>query len=179
MSFATTTLLSLSLLAPVWLVAATDDDRGSAPRRVFGEDEGASWDGKRRVAHEWGTFTSVQGSDGVTLGGLFAAVDVVVGELADEGELLLGPRREVAGAGAETGEAEEAVEPEPLFLPFHTLDKDSHELNTWGINRSGRHRVLFHQAWIQPVSDRAGALPIVLDRSGNEAEWPLWQGSHR
>ncbi|MDJ0975283.1 MAG: hypothetical protein QNJ98_12535 [Planctomycetota bacterium] len=32
--------------------------------------DASRWDGKRLVAHEWGTFTSVSGSDGVVLDGL-------------------------------------------------------------------------------------------------------------
>lgn len=43
-----------------------------APRAIADSDPVArtTWDGKALVAHEWGTFTSVQGSDGVVLDGL-------------------------------------------------------------------------------------------------------------
>lgn len=55
-----TTLLAALTLAPLAVFGAPADD---APRP-------SRWDGSRHAVHEWGTFTSVQGSNGVTLGGL-------------------------------------------------------------------------------------------------------------
>lgn len=45
------------------------------------------------------------------------------------------------------------------------------------MQRSGRYRILFHEAWIQPMSGQADALPIILDQSGNGGAWPALQGS--
>lgn len=44
------------------VLAADTDSRVDVPRRA--------WDGRTRAIHEWGTFTSVQGSNGVALDGL-------------------------------------------------------------------------------------------------------------
>jgi len=43
--------------------------------------------------------------------------------------------------------------------------------------RNGGYRVLFHEAWLQPVPEQAEALPIILDRSGDGGPWPELQGS--
>lgn len=61
------TTLALALLA---LTPHDGAHRLQEPPPVVPEDPGASWDGRSTVAHEWGTFTSVMGSDGVTLSGL-------------------------------------------------------------------------------------------------------------
>jgi hypothetical protein len=45
------------------------------------------------------------------------------------------------------------------------------------MNRSGRYRVLFHDSWIQPINSQSRAVPIVLDRSGDNGTWPELQGS--
>lgn len=45
------------------------------------------------------------------------------------------------------------------------------------MQRSGRYRTLFHEAWVQPVPDKAAALPIIVDQSGDTGQWPLLQGS--
>jgi hypothetical protein len=45
------------------------------------------------------------------------------------------------------------------------------------MQRSGRYRILFHEAWIQPMVEQSAALPIVLDRSGDGGQWPALQGS--
>ena len=68
---------------------------------------------------------------------------------------------------------------EPLYQPFVTLERERRELSPGAarMNRSGRYQLLFHESWIQPVSDRGSALPIVIDRSGDTGEWPLLQGS--
>lgn len=52
----------LLLLTALLLALPAADAKTRAP--------GSAWDGKTQVAHEWGTFTSVQGSDGVVLDGL-------------------------------------------------------------------------------------------------------------
>ena len=45
------------------------------------------------------------------------------------------------------------------------------------IQRSSRYQVLFHEAWNQQITDRANALPIILDRSGDGGAWPALQGT--
>ena len=45
------------------------------------------------------------------------------------------------------------------------------------MQRTGKYRTLFHQSWVQPVTDQASALPIILDRSGDTGQWPRLQGS--
>jgi hypothetical protein len=45
------------------------------------------------------------------------------------------------------------------------------------MQRSGRYRTLFHEAWYQPFADENRTLPIVIDRSGDTGDWPLLQGS--
>ncbi len=55
-------ILLLPFLAVV--LAAVDSDAGRP------EPRGPAWDGKSFAVHEWGTFTAVQGSNGVVLDGL-------------------------------------------------------------------------------------------------------------
>jgi hypothetical protein len=43
--------------------------------------------------------------------------------------------------------------------------------------RNGRYRILFHEAWLQPMISQAESVPIVLDRSGDGGAWPALQGS--
>ena len=45
------------------------------------------------------------------------------------------------------------------------------------MQRSGRYRILFHEAWIQPIGGQSQALPIVIDRSGDGGPWPELQGT--
>jgi hypothetical protein len=45
------------------------------------------------------------------------------------------------------------------------------------MQRSGRYRILFHETWLQPVTERSRALPIILDQSGDTGQWPELQGS--
>lgn len=42
---------------------------------------------------------------------------------------------------------------------------------------SGRYRILFHQAWVQPLPGQSAAVPIVLDSSGEGGAWPELQGT--
>ena len=63
--------------------------------------------------------------------------------------------------------------------PFITLPRG--ELEFAGpaalMQRRGGRQTLFHEAWLQPVLERADAIPLVLDRSGDEQAWPRLQGS--
>ena len=58
------------LLLALALLPNDGSRRLQEPPPIVPEDPGASWDGRGTVAHEWGTFTSVMGSDGTTLSGL-------------------------------------------------------------------------------------------------------------
>jgi len=66
-----------------------------------------------------------------------------------------------------------------LPTPFVTLPSAQREFRGKAayMQRSGRYRTLFHETWVQPVTDQASTLPIVLDRSGDTGQWPLLQGS--
>ena len=65
----------------------------------------------------------------------------------------------------------------PALVPFEVLDASQREFSTGALARTGRFRVLFHEAWIHPVRERAGARPIVIDQSGDTGSWPELQGS--
>jgi hypothetical protein len=79
--------------------------------------------------------------------------------------------------GSETETETPAPEEAPLPTPFRLLDNDQLELNTAAMTRGGRYSMLLHQAWLQPMAEEAGTLPIVLDRSGDLQTWPRLQGS--
>jgi hypothetical protein len=63
--------------------------------------------------------------------------------------------------------------------PFAALPKQQREFSSKAdsMQRSGRYRILFHEAWLQPMTSQSGSLPIVLDRSGDGGKWPELQGS--
>ncbi len=62
------------------------------------------------------------------------------------------------------------------FIALPSSDKTFHGKAAY-MQRSGRYRTLFHEAWYQPFADENGTLPIVIDRSGDTGDWPLLQGS--
>ena len=66
-----------------------------------------------------------------------------------------------------------------LPTPFVTLPAAQREFRGKAayMQRSGRYRTLFHETWVQPVTDQASTLPIILDRSGDTGQWPSLQGS--
>lgn len=63
--------------------------------------------------------------------------------------------------------------------PFITLPSTQQAFRSTAaaMARSGRYRILFHEAWTQPMTTQAGALPIVLDHSGDGGQWPALQGT--
>lgn len=63
--------------------------------------------------------------------------------------------------------------------PYATLPATQRGLSgkAAAMQRSGRFRILFHEAWIQPMSSKTQTLPITLDRSGDGGRWPALQGS--
>ncbi|MEZ5502605.1 MAG: CsiV family protein [Halioglobus sp.] len=88
------------------------------------------------------------------------------------------------------GEPGDEVRPRPSRLapspagttqptPFAVLPASQQELagKAAYMQRSGRYRLLFHEAWIQPITGQSAALPIVLDRSGDGGAWPELQGT--
>lgn len=62
---------------------------------------------------------------------------------------------------------------------FTTLPEAQRQLagKAAAMQRSGRYRILYHEAWLQPMTGQAESVPIVLDRSGDGGEWPALQGS--
>ena len=66
-----------------------------------------------------------------------------------------------------------------LPRPFVTLGDGYQEFRgkAAALQRSGRHAILFHETWVQAVGPEANSLPIVLDHSGDEQEWPALQGT--
>jgi hypothetical protein len=67
----------------------------------------------------------------------------------------------------------------PQEASFVTLPSEQRELSGEAANMqsSGRYRILFHEAWMQPLTGESEAVPIVLDRSGDGGKWPALQGS--
>ncbi|MEE4143823.1 MAG: CsiV family protein [Halieaceae bacterium] len=92
-----------------------------------------------------------------------------------------------SGTGGGQIQAPTPVIPEPapvetgdaLPRPFVTLADGYREFSgkASALQRSGRHSVLFHEAWVQAVGPEANSLPIVLDHSGDEQQWPPLQGT--
>ena len=86
-----------------------------------------------------------------------------------------------ANSSANSSEPETAnVLPSPaLPKAFTTLPAAQRQLSgkAAAMQRSGRYRILFHEAWIQPMNAKAQTLPIILDRSGDGGPWPALQGS--
>lgn len=92
------------------------------------------------------------------------------------------PRQQATDTGAEdpTGLPANAEELAPL-TPAAFTPRPLSELEFRGkaayMQRTGRFKTLFHQTWLQPMRDEAQALPIIIDRSGDEQSWPRLQGS--
>ena len=92
-----------------------------------------------------------------------------------------------SGAGGSPVRAPTPVISEPapagavdsLPRPFVTLGEGYQEFRgkASALQRSGRHAVLFHETWVQAVGPEANSLPIVLDHSGDEEQWPPLQGT--
>ncbi len=60
------------------------------------------------------------------------------------------------------------------FLPRNQLVFRSKAAS---MQKTGRYNILFHEAWTQTIASRSRALPIVLDQSGDDLQWPLLQGT--
>ncbi|MBM68449.1 MAG: hypothetical protein CME43_03100 [Haliea sp.] len=91
------------------------------------------------------------------------------------------PAPEVTAApGAEVAAAEDAAAPR-LPTPFVLLPAQAREFRGKAayMERNGPYRILFHEVWWQPVGSARTALPIVLDRSGDDQAYPALQGTIR
>lgn len=94
-------------------------------------------------------------------------------ELDTRGRLLITPGR---GREAVTAtDPDSGVE----ITPFELLAASHRELEAGAnsLQRSGRYEILFHEAWVQPLQASSAAIPIVLDQSGDNGDWPVLQGS--
>lgn len=63
--------------------------------------------------------------------------------------------------------------------PFVTLAADFRELGAGAsrLTRTVNATVQFHETWLQPIPERAEAVPLVLDDSGELGHWTELQGS--
>ena len=63
--------------------------------------------------------------------------------------------------------------------PLTVLSANQRELSgrAAAMQRGKRYRILFHEAWTQQITDKANAIPIVVDHSGDSGTWPELQGS--
>ncbi len=82
-------------------------------------------------------------------------------------------------AVVEPESGEETVDEPLLPTPFIALPAAQREFRGKAayMERTGEYRILFHEAWAQPVPGEAQALPLVLDRSGDSQSWPELQGT--
>lgn len=73
----------------------------------------------------------------------------------------------------------DAPEPEPSASAYVLLPASELELGAAvaTMRSSGHYRVLFHEAWLQPIPGQSAAVPIVLDRSTEGGAWPELQGT--
>ena len=98
--------------------------------------------------------------------------------------------RQIIGSTVEMGETPRPLTPvfdgpvpvtsaPALPRPFVMLPRSYQEFSGKAalMRRNGSYSILFHETWVQPVRPEKSSLPIVLDRSGNEQQWPRLQGS--
>ena len=45
------------------------------------------------------------------------------------------------------------------------------------MQRTGKYQILFHESWVQPMSGENDSASIIVDRSGDNQNWPRLQGS--
>ena len=84
---------------------------------------------------------------------------------------------DVAAEADESLAEEEAGPRRPT--PFVALPASQREFRGKAayMQNTGEYRILFHEAWAQPVMGINAAVPLVLDRSGDTQDWPELQGS--
>lgn len=97
----------------------------------------------------------------------------------DSTRFLLDARDQGAVAAAATVDAGASVGPTATPAAFVLLPATQRELGAGAASMrgSGRYRILFHEAWVQPMPGKSTAIPIVLDHSGEGGAWPELQGS--
>ncbi|MEP1472235.1 MAG: CsiV family protein [Halieaceae bacterium] len=92
------------------------------------------------------------------------------------------PRQQTVDSGTDNGagQADTSVQQAPL-TPAAFTPRPLSELEFRGkaayMQRTGRFKTLFHQTWLQPMRSEEQALPIIIDRSGDQQSWPRLQGS--
>lgn len=102
-----------------------------------------------------------------------------------EGARFLTDPREMASMASNTSSggpfplAEPDVSAAPASEGYVLLPANERELGARAesMRGSGRYRILFHEAWVQPIPVQSAAVPIILDRSGGSAPWPELQGT--
>lgn len=153
-------VLATTLLLPL-LAQAQSDQLYRIELLVFSQPSGATaehWDGIPELAYPDRTrFLTYPGEQ--------AAARVEAAATSIPGDST------VEQAGALPGPVQAAT--------FTTLSAGERRLSNKAaaMQRSGRYRILFHEAWIQPLYSEAQAQPIVLDRSGDGGPWPELQGT--
>lgn len=99
---------------------------------------------------------------------------------ADASGLLQDAADPTAGSVAPAESDATLTEPPPRWpTPFVQLPASAREFRGKAayMERNGPYRILFHQAWWQPVADQRTALPLVVDRSGDSGSFPSLQGT--
>lgn len=105
----------------------------------------------------------------------------------DQSRLLIDPADQRAAAAQAANpasslapaNASDAPGPEPSASAYVLLPASARDLGAAAasMRSSGRYRVLFHEAWLQPIPGKSAAVPIVLDRSTEGGVWPELQGT--
>ena len=95
------------------------------------------------------------------------------------GRQVLSDRGEYQLAGGAAPGQEQAQDGPALPQPWLSLPPEQREFRDKArrMDRGGRYRVLYHESWVQPMQEEALAVPMALDRSGDEGTWPQLQGS--
>lgn len=84
-------------------------------------------------------------------------------------------------SAATIGGDELQASPAALPTPFVVLPQQELTLRREAdaLQSRGGSRTLLHAAWVQPVTDSARALSVIIDHSGDGGPWPELQGSVR
>ncbi|MEM9257337.1 MAG: CsiV family protein, partial [Pseudomonadota bacterium] len=73
-------------------------------------------------------------------------------------------------------DTEGVIEPPRPFVLLPNADQEFRGKAAYMRSRGG-YQILFHETWLQPVTNKANAIPIIIDRSGDGGQWPELQGS--
>ncbi|MEZ5572332.1 MAG: CsiV family protein [Halioglobus sp.] len=91
-------------------------------------------------------------------------------------QLLLYPGEHSASELRSADASASVVQAPTIFTPLPSVQREF-GAKAAAMQSSGRYRILFHEAWIQPIAGKSAAIPIVLDRSGDGGPWPALQGT--